>query len=52
LKKKNILIKLKKISEEALAKMTLEKNEIDFLFYFGIGRGFIERGNSYLVAQD
>lgn len=37
--------------ESALKKANLEKDDIDLLIYVGVGRGFIEPGNSYLVAQ-
>lgn len=35
----------------ALAKAGLEKSDVDLLIYVGIGKGFLEPGQSYLVAH-
>lgn len=42
---------IKKATEDALKQANLQKDDIDLLVYVGIGRGFLEPGNSYLVAQ-
>ena len=40
-----------KVTEKSLKKANLKKNDIDLLIYVGIGKGFLEPGNAYLVAQ-
>jgi len=40
-----------KTAEDSLKKANLQKDDIDLLVYVGIGKGFIEPGNGYLVAQ-
>jgi 3-oxoacyl-[acyl-carrier-protein] synthase III len=40
-----------KTAEEALKNANMQKNDVDLLIYVGIGKGFLEPGNSYLVAQ-
>ncbi|MBU6338669.1 MAG: hypothetical protein KGQ36_01675 [Rickettsiales bacterium] len=42
---------IKNSIEQALLKANMSKNDIDLLIYVGIGRGFAEPGNSYLVAK-
>ncbi len=42
---------IKKAAQEALKKANLEKDDIDLLVYVGIGKGFIEPGESYFVAK-
>ena len=38
-------------TEKALTEAGMSKDDIDLLIYVGIGRGFAEPGNSYLVAK-
>jgi 3-oxoacyl-[acyl-carrier-protein] synthase III len=38
-------------TKKALDKSYLQPNQIDLLIYVGIGRGFLEPGNSYLMAK-
>lgn len=40
-----------KATEEALQRAKMSKNDIDLLIYVGIGKGFAEPANSYMVAQ-
>ena len=42
---------IKQAAEEALTKVNLHKNDIDLLIYVGIGKGFVEPGESYFVAK-
>ena len=37
--------------KNALKKSDLEKEDIDLIIYTGVGRGFLEPGNGYLVAR-
>lgn len=37
--------------ENSLKKANLQKQDIDLLIYVGVGRGFVEPGDSYFVAQ-
>ena len=37
--------------QETLQKANCDPQEVDLLIYTGVGRGFIEPGNSYLVAK-
>jgi len=41
----------KKAVIEALKKANLKKDDIDLLVYVGVGRGFVEPGNSYFMAH-
>ena len=38
-------------AEQALRRASVSKEDIDLVIYTGVGRGFIEPGNSYLVAK-
>lgn len=40
-----------KATEEALKKAKMIKSDVDLLIYVGIGKGFAEPANSYMVAQ-
>jgi 3-oxoacyl-[acyl-carrier-protein] synthase III len=40
-----------KACKEALADSYLQKNHIELLIYVGIGRGFLEPGNSHMIAN-
>lgn len=42
---------LKEAVSDALSQAGLKTSEIDLLIYVGVGRGFLEPGGAYLVAQ-
>ena len=42
---------LKESVSDALSQASLKTSEIDLLIYVGVGRGFLEPGGAYLVAQ-
>ncbi|MDX2164500.1 MAG: 3-oxoacyl-[acyl-carrier-protein] synthase III C-terminal domain-containing protein [Gammaproteobacteria bacterium] len=42
---------LKKSYREAMSEVGWKPEEIDLLIYVGVGRGFLEPGNAYMVAQ-
>lgn len=42
---------LKNAYREAMQEVEWKPDDIDLLIYVGVGRGFIEPGNAYLVAQ-
>jgi acyl-CoA:acyl-CoA alkyltransferase len=39
------------VTKKILSESNLKPNEIDLLIYVGIGRGFLEPGNSHMVAK-